>query len=111
MRVTITSDVLEHEHDGQPVNSNFATAYIAGAEPYIVPGVTSWDNVQAEMPDPNTVVITADLTTLDTVPKDDASTHGDTPVTTDWVRDYVTGADAYWLAPGVLRATEVTFAD
>src|SRR5690606_19748322 len=67
----------------------------------------SWDNVTAEMPDPGTLVITADLVTEDVISSGDYK--GD-EVNEEFVRSYVTGADAYWLAPGVLVAREVTFA-
>lgn len=110
MRVKITSDVLMDEYDGTKVGADFAVGYIAGAEPYIVPGVVSWDNVTADMPDPNTLVVEADLTTLLEVADNDPSGNAGQEVTEDWVRKYITGADAYWLAPEVLRATEVTFA-
>jgi len=107
MRITISSDVLENEYDSFPVTGSWAREYIAGAGSVIVPGVISWDNVTAEMPDPGTLVITADLVTEDVISSGDYK--GD-EVNEEFVRSYVTGADAYWLAPGVLVAREVTFA-
>lgn len=110
MRVTITSDRLADEYDGNDTRDpEFYTGYLAGAEPYIVPGVTGWDNVAAEVTD-DKVVITADLETEDKVAKDDPSGNGGQEVSQDYIRDYVLGADAYWLAPDVLKATEVAFA-
>lgn len=104
MQVEITSDVLMTEYDRDRVGAEFAVSYIRGAEPYIVPGVTSWDNVTADMPDPATLVIRADLKTEDVVSSGDFRGQEVTP---EWVQGYVIGADAYWLAPGVLKATKV----
>lgn len=110
MRVTVTSELITTEYDGHDTTDpEFFTGYIAGAEPYIVPGVTGWDNVTAEVSG-EVVTISADLTTLETVPSDHESGNGNEPVNEDWVRKYVMGADAYWLAPEVLMPTEVTFA-
>lgn len=107
MRITITSDILENEYDGSAVTASWAREYIAGCESLIVPGVISWDNVTTTAPDPATIVITADLATEDVVSEGEYK--GD-EVSEEFVRSYITGADAYWLAPGVLRASEVTFA-
>ena len=110
MRITVTSELLTKSYDGHStLAADFFTGYVRGAEPYIVPGVTSWDNVTAEVVDKK-VVISADLTTLLEVPSGDQGGNAGQPVNEDWVRDYITGADAYWLAPEVLKATEVTFA-
>lgn len=106
MHVIVTSDVLEDEYDGVPVDSRFAREYLSNADNLVVPGVTSWNNVQAHMPDPATVVIEADLVTQDVVPSGDWKGQ---EVSEDWVRGYIEGADAYWLAPGTMRATKVTF--
>lgn len=111
MRVIIATDILADEYDGQPTKTPaFLTGYIAGAEPYIVPGVVSWDNVTAEMLGDDKAKITADLTTELVVADNDPSGNAGQIVTEDWVRDYILGADAYWLAPDVAKATEVTFA-
>lgn len=111
MRVTITTDVLTDEYDGQPTKTpEFFTGYISGAEPHLVPGVTSWDNVTAEMIGDDQAKITADLTTLLVVADNDPSGNAGQEVSEDFVRDYILGADAYWLAPDVAKATDVTFA-
>ncbi|QJD54010.1 hypothetical protein SEA_GALACTICA_63 [Streptomyces phage Galactica] len=111
MRIRVVSDVLENQYDGHAVTGGFAKNYMEASESYIVPGVTSWDNVQTEMPDPATIVLTADVTTLGEVPAGDASGQDGRPVDASWVREYILGADAYWLIPGALRATEVTVSD
>lgn len=111
MRIRVVSDVLENEYDGHAVTGGFAKDYVEASESHIVPGVTSWDDVQVEMPDPATIVLTANIATTEEVPAGDASGQGGRPVDASWVREYITGADAYWLIPGVLRATEVTVSD
>lgn len=110
MRVTVTADILADEYDGTPTNDPaFFVGYIAGAEPYIVPGVTGWDKVTAEVTG-DTVVISADLATDDKVASDHPSGNGGQEVSEQYIREYILGADAYWLAPDVSKATEVTFA-
>jgi hypothetical protein len=110
MRVTVTSELISTEHDGRDTTDpEFFVSYVAGAEPYIVPGVTSWDNVTAEVTGQR-VVISADLTTLPDVPSGDQGGNAGEPVNEDWISKYILGADAYWLAPEVLMPTKVTFA-
>lgn len=113
MRVTITSDVLATSYDGSAITPEWAREYIAGAESMIVPGVVGWDNVTArgqQGDDGEQIVISADLTTLLVVADDDPSGNAGQEVSEAFVKDYITGADAYWLAPEVLVAREVTFA-
>lgn len=110
MRITVTSSLITESYDGSDTTAaDFFTGYVAGAESLIVPGVTGWDNVTAEVTG-DQVVISADLTTLPEVPAGDQGGNAGVPVSEDWIRDYIMGADAYWLAPEVLMPTEVTFA-
>lgn len=110
MRIRIVSDVMRDEYDGQAVNADLAEAYIAGCEPYIVPGVISWDNVETEDRrgdrDRRQVVVSADLETLPVIP--DGEFKGQ-KVSAAWINGYITGADSYWLAPDVLRPVEISF--
>jgi hypothetical protein len=111
MRVTVVSELVSDMYDGRVVDENFVREYLAGTDDsLLVPGVTSWDNPQVTTNDEGQIVITADLVTEDRVAADHPSGNGGQPVSQDWVRDYITGADAYWFAPEVLTATEVTFA-
>jgi hypothetical protein len=96
MRIRIVTDVITPEYDGSKVTAEFVREYIAGCEHVVMPEVDSWDNVVTEdLPD-GRVAITADL-----VPSDPT-------VTTESIREFVMGADAYWLIPGALVADEFT---
>lgn len=105
-QIRIVSDVVNTSYDGSQVTPEWVAEYIAGCEHLIVPGVSSWQGVRASKED-GQIVVVADLTTEGRIAEGDYK--GD-EVSEDFLREYVIGADAYWLAPEVLRATEVTFA-
>lgn len=108
MRITVVSEIVAREYDGNDTTApEFFTAYIAGADGLIVPGVLSWDNVAATIVG-DTVTITADLTTEDVVTNN--ADYKGAEVSEDFVSSYIMGADVYWLAPEVLMPTKVTFA-
>lgn len=106
MRITVTADVLASTYDGETVTADFVRKYLENTDGLIVPG-TAWANVTAHMADPVTVVVTADVLHEGVVSSGD---YKGQEISEDWVRDYIIGADVYWHAPEVLRATEVTFA-
>lgn len=105
MKITIVSDLLAEEHDGQPVDADFVSEYLDRAGEHIVPGVLQWRNPTV-VHAPGTLTVTADLLVTDVV--EHGEWKGET-ITEEWIRDYIVGADAYWLAPGVAQATSVTF--
>lgn len=107
MRISIVADVVLEEYDCYPVAAEYVRDYIAGTDQQlIVPGVISWDNVVTadgvREDGERFVTITADLTTEDVVTGNEEY-NGDA-VTTDFVRDYIAGADVYWLISGALLA-------
>lgn len=108
MQIRILSQQIATEYDGTHITRGWFAEYIAGCEQLIVPGVIGWANVQAEQDHNNDIVLTADITTEDVV-TGNPEYNGD-EVSEEFIRSYILGADVYWLAPEVLRATEVTFA-
>lgn len=113
MRIRVTSELLQTEYDGQPTTSpNFYADYLHSVGGgYVVPGVYGWavDSVSVSEKvgdESQVVVILADLETGGTIDSGDWSGQ---VVNQKWVKDYILGADVYWLAPEVLKATEVVF--
>lgn len=104
MKVTIKSLIMNDRYDGHKVNARFVKEYIAGCEPYIVPGVTAWNNVQVDDSVPGAITVWADLECERRVSAGDFVGQ---PVTLDWVAKYIRGAGVYWLAPETLKATAV----
>lgn len=108
MRISVVSDVLMDTYDGYAVDSEFIREYIDGMDDStIVPGVASWDNVIVTK-EADRLTVTADLTTMTVVEDNDPSGNAGQLVCSDWIRDYITGADAYWLVPGALVADQIT---
>lgn len=107
MRIRVISDRITDTYDGVVVDAEWAKEYVAGCTNLIVPGVLSWDSVQTEWEGDNNIVISADLATEDVV--SEAGNYTGDEVSEDFVRQYILGADIYWLAPGVLKATAITF--
>lgn len=114
MRVTVASTVVEPKHDGYDVTADFVTKYVAEVDDSaFVPGVLSWDKLHitehAAEDGSTKILISADLVTEEVVTNDPNGYNGQ-EVSEDWIRSYITGADAYWLVPGALVPDEVTFA-
>lgn len=110
MRISVVSDVLTDTYDGYAMDSEFVRNYISGMDDStIVPGVSAWDNVIVTK-EADQLTVTADLATMTIVEDNDPSGNGGQLVCSDWIRDYITGADAYWLVPGALVADKITFA-
>lgn len=109
MRVKVTSDLLMTRYDGcDTASPDWYRGYLSGAGEYIVPGITGWDEmnvsvVTSETGD-RTVIIDAFVTADEFIESGDWAGQ---VVDTAWVTEYIRGADEYWLAPGVLRPTEV----
>jgi hypothetical protein len=107
MRIEIVSDVVTAEYDGSQVTADWVCEYIAGCEGSIVPGVLSWDNVEAKADEVDgRLAVIADLTTEYVV--SEGEWKGER-VNNAWVTKYIFGAAEFWLAPGVLNATDITF--
>jgi len=106
-KIVIVSEVLKDEYDGHPVTSEFIKDYLEGAPAgSVVPG-TTWSDVQvADVAEGGSVEITATLTHPDRIAEGEYK--GD-EISDEWIGSYILGADAYWHAPEVLRATSVVF--
>lgn len=110
MQISVVSDVIADCYDGYVVDTDFVRDYIRGMNHnLIVPGVTAWNSVTTTYDDEGRIVITADLATEPLVADNDPSGYEGQAVNEQWIREYITGADAYWLVPGALVAGEITF--
>lgn len=106
MRIMVTSDVVEKEHDGDPVGKDLVMSYIDVSDHTLVPGVKSWKDVVITHPDPTTIIVEATLDVEDVVSSGDFVGQ---EVSEAWISGYILGADVYWLVPGALKATDVQF--
>lgn len=108
MRITVVSEQLADMYDGHVVDDDFVSSYLAGTDQsLIVPGVLSWDNAEVSYDDDGNIVVSADLTTEDVVSSGDWQGQD---VGRDWIMGYIMGAAEYWFAPGLMKATKITFA-
>lgn len=88
MRIQIIGDRL-----GNTTNTQI-TAQVRGADNVLVPGVLSWAAVATKTMQGTRVTISAEITTEEVVSTGDFA---GTPVTQEFVGEYIVGAAEWWL--------------